>query len=66
MNKLLILVLCAVVATAAHAQEKKEYPKPIPMKPEMTEYWLPQPEVVSPGDICTDSAHSDAIVFFVG
>lgn len=66
MNKLLILVLCAVVATAAHAQEKKEYPKPAPMKPEMTEYWLPQPEVVSPGDINTNSAPSDAIVLFDG
>ena len=66
MNKLLILGLCAVVATAAHAQEKKKYPEPAPMKPEMTEDWLPQPEIVIPGDIVTNSAPSDAIVLFDG
>jgi hypothetical protein len=36
------------------------------MKPEMSEFWLPQPAVVTPGDIKTNSAPSDAIVLFDG
>ncbi|MDR1381640.1 MAG: DUF1080 domain-containing protein [Tannerella sp.] len=36
------------------------------MKPGMSEFWLPQPDVVTPGDIRTNSAPSDAIVLFDG
>jgi hypothetical protein len=36
------------------------------MKPGMSEFWLPQPTVVTPGDIRTGSAPSDAIVLFDG
>ena len=32
----------------------------------MSEYWTPQPKVVTPGDIKTNSAPSDAIVLFDG
>ncbi len=42
------------------AQEKK-YPERAPMTPAMTEYWLPQPPVVTP-----DPIPSDAIVLFDG
>jgi type 1 glutamine amidotransferase len=45
------------------------YPKPMDMRPEMTEIWLPQPAVVTPGEP-TASAFmtppSDAIVLFDG
>ncbi len=65
MKRLFLTTLCAALAFSAVAQEK-EYPKPAQMTPEMTEYWTPQPRIVSPGDICTDSAPSDAIVLFDG
>ena len=59
---LLAMLLCA---TAAQAQEKK-YPEPEGMRPGMSEYWTPQPAVVTPGDIKTNSAPSDAIILFDG
>ena len=34
------------------------------MRPGMTEFWTPQRKVVTPGDIKTNSAPSDAIVLF--
>ena len=50
-----------------NAQEgQKTYPQQEPMKPGMSEYWTPQPKVVTPGDIKTNSAPSDAIVLFDG
>ncbi len=51
---------------SALAQEVKEYPKPERMRPGMTEFWTPQPEVVTPGDASSSSAPSDAIVLFDG
>ena len=36
------------------------------MTPGMSEYWTPQPKIVTPGDIKTNSAPSDAIVLFDG
>ncbi|MDR0756498.1 MAG: DUF1080 domain-containing protein [Tannerella sp.] len=36
------------------------------MRPGMSEYWLPQPKIVSPGNIETNTAPSDAIVLFDG
>lgn len=42
---------------------------PPPMKPEMTEYWEPQPKVVTPGKATANAAitaPSDAIVLFDG
>lgn len=54
-----------LTAAAAQAQEKK-YPEPMPMKPEMSEYWTPQPRIVTPGNMATQSAPSDAIILFDG
>lgn len=50
MKRTFILVAAATLATStAMAQEPaKEYPKPEPMTPGMTEFWEPQPPVVTP------------------
>ena len=68
MKKSVMLAAIAIAATcsSAQAQEKKDYPKPEAMRPGMSEYWTPQPRVVTPGDIKTNSAPSDAIVLFDG
>ncbi|MBR4756616.1 MAG: DUF1080 domain-containing protein [Bacteroidales bacterium] len=54
------------LSAAAYAQEAKEYPKPEPMRAQMSEYWTPQPKIVVPGDQATAAAPSDAIVLFDG
>jgi hypothetical protein len=51
----------------ASAQEK--YPEQEPMKPGMSEYWTPQPKIVTPGNATANAAMtapSDAIVLFDG
>ena len=53
------------VALVANAQEKK-YPEQMPMKPQMSEYWTPQPKIVTPGDQKSAGAPSDAIILFDG
>ena len=63
---ILLSALTLATTVAASAQEKKEYPKPEGMRPAMTEFWTPQPKVVTPGDIATNSAPSDAVVLFDG
>ena len=65
MKRFITIALAFTVAITAAAQEKK-YPKPEKMSPGMTEFWTPQPKVVTPGDIKTNSAPSDAIVLFDG
>ncbi|HCC51103.1 MAG TPA: DUF1080 domain-containing protein [Porphyromonadaceae bacterium] len=45
---------------------QKTYPEPERMRPGMSEFWLPQPVVITPGDITTNSAPSDAVVLFDG
>ena len=63
----LSLAVTAAMSVAAFAQqEKKKYPEPEKMSPRMSEYWTPQPKVVTPGDIKTNTAPSDAIVLFDG
>lgn len=58
-----IALSVAVLATAgANAQDKK----PEQMRPGMSEFYTPVPKVVTPGDITTNSAPSDAIVLFDG
>jgi hypothetical protein len=49
------------------AQETK-YPEQEPMKPAMTEYWQPQPQIVTPGKSPEKaiSAPSDALILFDG
>ena len=67
MKRVVLSVLVIAFAASVSAQEKKkEYPKPEAMRPAMTEFWTPQPKVVTPGDIQTNSAPSDAIVLFDG
>lgn len=62
-------LLTTIVSSAmfiATAQDKK-YPEPGAMKADMTEFWLPQPTIVTPGDMETMIAPpSDAIVLFGG
>ena len=68
MKHLNLLILAGLtVAISLNAQEKK-YPGRAPMTPAMTEYWQPQPPVVTPGKIGKEvvPAPSDAIVLFDG
>lgn len=67
MRKILVLLFFSSVFMA-YGQEDK-YPVPPPMTHEMTEFWTPQPQVVSPCRILSDgclSAPSDAIILFDG
>lgn len=64
-NLTFMTVALTAFALTANAQEKK-YPEQMPMRPEMTEYWTPQPKHVVPGNQATQSAPSDAIVLFDG
>jgi hypothetical protein len=63
-RKIALGSLAIAACTSAYAQ--KEYPQQEKMRPGMSEYWTPQPKVVTPGDIKTNSAPSDAIVLFDG
>ena len=61
------VALAALACTACiGASAQKQYPEQERMKPGMSEYWTPQPKIVTPGDIKTNSAPSDAIVLFDG
>ncbi|MDH6358671.1 DUF1080 domain-containing protein [Parabacteroides sp. PF5-9] len=64
-RKAVFAMLACTTLTSINAQQK-EYPQPERMKPGMSEYWTPQPAIVTPGDIQTNSAPSDAIVLFDG
>lgn len=70
MNKKSITIKAALATLACTAcvsmNAQKQYPEPEKMTPGMSEYWTPQPKVVTPGDIKTNSAPSDAIVLFDG
>lgn len=72
MKKTLIYVLSAILpicfSVAADAQTQKEYPKPDPMTPKMTEFWTPQPKVITPGKTAEEPvpAPSDAVILFDG
>lgn len=65
-KKALLSAIAIALAFGSTAQEKKNYPEPEQMTPGMTEFWTPQPKIVTPGDIKTNSAPSDAIVLFDG
>lgn len=65
-KSIITFALAAAATTTVFAQEAKQYPEPEPMTHKMTEFWEPQPPVVIPGDQCTQSAPSDAIVLFDG
>ncbi len=67
MKKTVTLTLAALVCSiAANAQDAKKYPDPEPMRPAMSEYWTPQPKVVTPGKYSPTEVPSDAIVLFNG
>ena len=64
-----IFILFCAVSTSSMLSAQEEFPKPGEMKPGMSEFWLPQPEIVTPGDIASDEpvpAPSDAVVLFDG
>ena len=64
----ILFFLCLSNALMMYGQNN-EYPVPPPMTHEMTEFWTPQPQVVSPGKLQSDgsmSAPSDAIILFDG
>ena len=63
--KMALAILAYTASMNANAQEK-QYPEQEKMRPGMSEYWTPQPKVVTPGDIKTNSAPSDAIILFDG
>lgn len=66
MTKELLLVVGTLVTLPVFAQKK--YPERAPMTPEMSEYWTPQPPVVTPGKGPENpiDAPSDAIILFDG
>lgn len=69
MNSCFSLKTAAAVwacAACIGANAQNQYPAREPMRPGMSEYWTPQPPVVTPGDIRTNSAPSDAVVLFDG
>ncbi|MDD3108353.1 MAG: DUF1080 domain-containing protein [Alistipes sp.] len=63
-KRLFAATLCTMTALGAWGQEAKTYPEPAPMTPQMSEFWTPQPRIVTPPDM--DNAiiapPSDAIV----
>ena len=65
MKKILAIAVAFMGASNMQAQAKK-YPEPEAMRPGMSEYWTPQPKVITPGSITADTAPSDAIVLFDG
>lgn len=67
MKKIFLSTLAVMFAvTLSSAQEVKSYPQQEPMRPGMSEYWTPQPEIVTPGNYAMQSAPSDAIILFDG
>lgn len=70
MKKSILTCMLLFAAAAASAQQFVIYgtsdERTMPMKPEMTEYYYPKVQKVTPGDITTNSAPSDAIVLFDG
>lgn len=58
-----------IVAASTLVLAQNEYPEPGKMKPNMSEFWLPQPDIVTPGAEPSEKAvpaPSDAIVLFDG
>ena len=47
----LCIALCVAVSTASFAQTGKKYPDPAPMTHDMSEFWEPQPRIVTPADM---------------
>ncbi|MDR0429470.1 MAG: DUF1080 domain-containing protein [Tannerellaceae bacterium] len=67
-KNVLLAALASTICVSASAQEK-EYPQPERMRPGMSEYWTPQPSIVTPGSCQGNeliSPPSDAIILFDG
>lgn len=65
-NKIITTVLI-ISSLSVGAQNKKEYPKPTPLTPDMTEFWTPQPVKVKTSVADNVVAPpSDAIILFDG
>ena len=64
--KIGLLSVACTTTVLAQAQTENKYPEPTKMSPEMSEYWTPQPTIVTPGSLQTNSAPSDAIILFDG
>ena len=58
-NKIItvVIVFCAI-ATSSMLSAQEEYPEPGQMEANMSEFWLPQPEIVTPGVIACDEVAS--------
>jgi hypothetical protein len=65
MKKLIFSALALTIAVSASAQQPQQQ-DPNRMRPGMTEFYTPVPPIVTPGNIMTNSAPSDAIVLFDG
>lgn len=68
MKALSTLILLSLVFTFTMNSQDMQYPEQARMRPEMREYWQPQPPVVTPGNQSQNliPAPSDAIVLFDG
>ncbi|MDO1447138.1 DUF1080 domain-containing protein [Rhodocytophaga aerolata] len=69
-KKIILSALLSGVFFYGYAQEQPgKVPEPMPMKPQMTEFWEPEPKVVTPGAVPSNLVvppPSDAIVLFDG
>ena len=68
-KKLTVIASVCVLCSIQGVKAQDEYPTPPPMKPEMSEFWTPQPRIVTPGEPSKNAvitAPSDAIVLFDG
>jgi hypothetical protein len=63
------LTVAAMCNLCVYLEAQDKYPEPEAMKPAMSEFWTPQPKIVTPGTATENaaiSAPSDAIVLFDG
>ncbi|WP_294082511.1 3-keto-disaccharide hydrolase [Proteiniphilum sp. UBA5384] len=68
MKQVNISILLGLALPFVAVAQEKQYPERAPMTPEMSEYWQPQPPVVTPGKTSEQPvpAPSDAIILFDG
>ncbi len=61
---LLLSAWCVGVCAGAAGQDAKKYPDPAPMTHDMSEFWTPQPKIVTPPDMdnAVVAPLSDAVV----
>lgn len=68
-RKNLTAAIVTALCVCQGIQAQDNFPEPMKMEPAMTEFWKPQPRIVTPGEPYKDgviSAPSDAIVLFDG